>query len=280
MVSGGGFGTLLREMKLLNGSELAEYIKVRQAHQVRALRQAHRIYPKLAIIQSDDSPVIDKYVSLKKAYGDDILVEVVQHKIRQEKIFDTIASLNEDDSVHGIIIQLPLAESSDTQRAVDAVLNRKDVDGLGDESLFEPATPLAINWLLAGYNISLSGKKIAIVGQGRLVGGPLSKAWEASGYDVTVFDEHSTDMHEQLSTFDLIVTATGVPGLIVSEDVKNGAVVVDAGTASENGKIVGDVAADLRLRQDVTITPEKGGVGPLTIAALFENVIKAASSTK
>lgn len=267
-------------MKLLNGSELAEYIKVRQAHQVRALRQAHRIYPKLAIIQTNDSRVIEKYVSLKKTYGEDILVEVAQHKIGQEKLFDTIKFLNEDDSVHGIIVQLPLANLVDTERAINAVSRDKDVDGLGEESVFEPATPLAINWLLAGYNINLVGKKIAVVGHGRLVGTPLSKAWQASGYDVTVFDEHSSDMHQQLPTFDVIVTATGVPGLIISDDVKTGAVIVDAGTASEGGKIVGDVSGDVRLREDITITPEKGGVGPLTVAALFENVIKAASSKK
>lgn len=267
-------------MKLLNGAELADYIKVRQAHQVRALRQAHNVFPCLAIVQTSDNPVIDKYVSLKQRYGDDILVEVQHHKVDQTELFETIEKLNCDTSVHGIIIQLPLANNEDTKAAVNAVLPTKDIDGLGDQSLFEPATLLAINWLLAGYNINLIGKRIAIVGQGRLVGGPLSKIWQASGYDVTVFDEHSGDMHEQLPTFDVIVTATGVPGLINSKDAKNGAVIVDAGTASENGKIVGDVANDVRERDDITITPEKGGVGPLTITALFENLIQAASTNK
>lgn len=105
------------------------------------------------------------------------------------------------------------------------------------------------------------------------------RVWQGSGYDVTVFDETSHDMHDRLSQFDVIVTATGVPGLITSNDVKDGAVVVDAGTASEKGKIVGDVADEVREREDIMITPVKGGVGPLTVAALFDNVIRAASAT-
>lgn len=123
------------------------------------------------------------------------------------------------------------------------------------------------------------GKKIALVGNGRLVGAPLAHMWQISGYNVTVFDENSQGMEAQLPEFDVIVTATGVPGLIKSSMVKHGTVVVDAGTASEHGKIVGDTAPELRERDDLTMTPEKGGVGPLTVAALFDNVINAAQAT-
>lgn len=266
-------------MKLLNGSELAAYMKERQAKQVRALRQAHHVYPKLAIVQTVDNPVIDSYVRLKQAYGDDILIEVEVHKVDQSEIHGVIERLNNDPSTHGIIIQLPLADESGTQSAVDAVAGEKDVDGLGENAVLDPATPMAIIWLLAGYNVQLEGRKIGIVGQGRLVGAPLARMWQASGYDVTVFDEHSQDMEAQLPQFDVIVTAAGVPGLINANDVKHGAVVVDAGTAAEHGKIVGDVAPNLRERDDVTITPEKGGVGPLTVTALFDNVIRAAQTT-
>lgn len=267
-------------MRLLNGSELAGFIKERQAHQVRALRRAYRVFPCLAIVQTVDNPVIDAYVSLKKRYGADILIDVQTYKIDQDQLPGVIKRLNIDDSTHGIIIQLPLADPAQTQMSVDAVSPQKDVDGLGVKAVFDPATPMAINWLVAGYNVNLVGKKIAVIGNGRLVGGPLSKMWLASGYDVTVFDEHSQHMHQRLPEFDVIVTAAGVPGLVNSEAVKHGAVVIDAGTASEHGKIVGDVAQDVRERDDVTITPEKGGVGPLTVTALFENVIRAASQTK
>jgi methylenetetrahydrofolate dehydrogenase (NADP+)/methenyltetrahydrofolate cyclohydrolase len=266
-------------MKILNGADLADFVKERQARQVRALRQARHIIPRLAIVQTIDNPVIDAYVALKKRYGADILVEVEPYKIDQDQLLGVVERLNNDPSIHGIIIQLPLADESATQSAVDAVVPAKDVDGLGVGATLDPATPLAINWLIAGYNIDLVAKKIAIIGNGRLVGAPLSRMWRNSGYDVTVFDDSNTDMAAQLPQFDVIVTAAGVPGLVNSDAVKQGAVVIDAGTAAEHGKIVGDVSADVRMRNDVVITPEKGGVGPLTVAALFDNVIRAASQT-
>lgn len=266
-------------MKILNGSDLASFIKERQAKQVRALRQAHKVFPKLAIVQTVDNPVIDAYVTLKQRYGADILIDVEPYKIDQDQLQGVVKRLNEDDSVHGIIIQLPLADETATQSAVDAVTPHKDVDGLGANAILDPATPLAINWLAAGYNVNLAVKKIAIVGNGRLVGSPLSKMWRNSGFDVTVFDKSSENMEDQLSEFDVIVTAAGVPSLITSDLVKQGAVVIDAGTATEHGKIVGDVAPDVRERTDISITPEKGGVGPLTVAALFDNVIRAATAT-
>jgi methylenetetrahydrofolate dehydrogenase (NADP+)/methenyltetrahydrofolate cyclohydrolase len=269
---------MIEEMKLLNGSELADFIKERQAKQVRALRQAHDVAPKLAIVQTTDNPVIDSYVALKQRYGADILIDVEVYKIDQDQLQGVIDRLNTDPSVHGIIIQLPLADPTETQTAVDAVAPEKDVDGLGTDAVLDPATPMAINWLTAGYNIDLAAKKIAIIGNGRLVGAPLNKIWSASGYNVTVFDENNDDMQTQLPDFDVIVTATGVPGLIGSAVVKQNAVVIDAGTASEHGKIVGDVAPDVRVRDDITITPEKGGVGPLTVTALFDNVIRAAQA--
>lgn len=265
-------------MKLLNGSELADYVKERQARQVRALRQAKKILPKLAIIQTVDTPVVNTYMRLKKSYGEDILIDVDVYNIPQSDALGLIQQLNEDESVYGTIVQLPLADVSQTDELVNAVAREKDVDGLARETDFDPATPIAINWLLAGYNVNLKGSKLAVVGQGRLVGAPLANMWQKSGYDVTTFDDTSTNMASELPEYDVIVSAAGVPGLITSAMVKDGATVVDAGTASEGGKIVGDVADEVRERDDIKITPVKGGVGPLTVAALFENVIKAAMS--
>lgn len=263
-------------MKLLDGSEVAQFIKERQAKQVRNLRQSWGIVPRLAVIQTVDSPVIDTYVRLKRHYAEDILVEFEHHKIDQEQADSMIATLNERTDVHGIIVQLPLKNPEVTERTVNAVASHKDVDGLGKAPDFDPATPMAINWLLTAYGIELVGKNIALVGNGRLVGAPLFAMWQATGYNLTVFDEHSENMAEQLSSYDVIVSATGVPGLITNNMVRQGAVVVDAGTASEGGVVVGDVAPDVRERSDVIITPIKGGVGPLTIAALLDNVITAA----
>lgn len=267
-------------MKLLSGSELADFIKERQARQVRALRQAHHIFPRLAIVQTIDNAVIDSYVAVKKRYGADILIDVELFKIDQADLSGVVDRLNKEDSVHGIIIQLPLADESGTEAAVNAVTPKKDVDGLGENAILEPATPMAINWLLAGYNVDLRAKRVALIGNGRLVGRPLSKIWRDSGFDVTVFDRSSEDMATKLKEYDVIVTAAGAPGLVTSESIKEGAVIVDAGTAAEHGKILGDVAEDVRARDDISITPPRGGVGPLTVTALFENVIQAASATK
>ena len=269
----------LEGVKKLDGKELSEFITERQARQVRALRQTSHVAPKLAIIQTIDDPVIDMYVRLKRAYGEDILIDVDVHKVAQSELLMTVATLNKDDSVHGIIIQLPLADPTETDEAVNAVLPAKDVDGLGDNAILTPATATAIDWLLAGYNVELRGRPIAIVGNGRLVGEPLAALWATAGLDITVYDDSTEDLTNELRKAQIIVTATGVPGLITSQMVQPGAVIVDAGTASENGKLVGDVSDELREREDLTITPKKGGVGPLTVAALFDNVIQAARAT-
>jgi len=263
-------------MKLLSGAELADYIKERQAKQVRALRQAWNVLPKLAIIQTVDSPVIDTYVRLKTAYAKDILIDIDIHRVTEDEAVTLIDELNRDETVHGIIVQLPLQDVSRTDELVERVAPEKDVDALGSKATLDPATPMAINWLLAGYNVELRGKKIVIVGEGRLVGAPLAHMWRNSGHDVTVVSEPTDELAGIIKTADIVVSATGSPGIITSDMLRPEIVVVDAGTASEGGKIVGDLADDVRERHDLTITPEKGGVGPLTICALFDNVIRAA----
>jgi methylenetetrahydrofolate dehydrogenase (NADP+)/methenyltetrahydrofolate cyclohydrolase len=266
-------------MKLLDGAELAGFIKERQAKQVRALRQAHKVFPRLAIVQTSDDPVIDTYVRLKRRYGEDILIDVDIHKVSQDSAAALVRDLNANPAVHGIIIQLPLANPAHTDELVNLVAPQKDVDALGGKPEFDPATPMAINWLLAGYNITLPQKKIVVVGAGRLVGGPLTRMWRNSGLEVENVEKPTDNLAQIVRNAEVIVTATGVPGLITSDMVRPDAVLVDAGTASESGKIVGDVAPEVRERHDITITPEKGGVGPLTVAALFDNVIRAARAT-
>lgn len=267
-------------MKVLNGLELAGYIKERQAKQVRNLRQSYTTFPKLAIVRTTDNPVILTYVRKKQQYGEDILIAVDDHRpANEDEALELIKSLNADTSVHGIIVQLPLGDTSRTDELVNAVAPEKDVDALGKDAVLDAATPMAINWLLTGYNVDLATKHIVIVGHGRLVGAPLARMWKNSGLDVEVVDSSVEDITAVVRGADVVVSATGTPGLITSDMIKHEAVVVDAATASEDGKIVGDVATDVRERDDLTITPEKGGVGPLTVAALFDNVIRAARAT-
>lgn len=266
-------------MKILDGRELADYVKERQAKQVRGLRQAWNVFPKLAIIVANSDPVIDVYVRLKRLYGEDILIDVDVYKEDQPEVIARIQALNADESVHGIIVQLPLENPAQTDEIVAAIAPEKDVDGLGSAGAYISATATAIDWLLAGYNVTLKDRRIAIVGQGRLVGAPLAKLWQTAGLTVATYDDTTIDLASELRSADVIVTATGVPGLITSTMISPGKAVVDAGTAVENGALVGDIAADVRERQDLTITPVKGGVGPLTVAALFDNVITAARAT-
>jgi methylenetetrahydrofolate dehydrogenase (NADP+)/methenyltetrahydrofolate cyclohydrolase len=264
-------------MKLLNGRELADFIKERQAQQVRGLRQAWHTQPKLAIVVTIDHPAIGVYVRKKERYGDDLGIEVEVHRIAQADAPKTIEALNSDDTVHGIIVQLPLEDPEQTEDIVNLVDPNKDVDALGKNATFDPATPMAILWLLAGYNIDLRGKQVLLIGRGRLVGAPLERELKASGVMVDVADKDTKDIKSLALAADVIISATGSAGILTSDMIKKGAVVVDAGVAGEQGKTSGDLdPAIYDGRDDLTITPQKGGVGPLTVSALFENVIRAA----
>ena len=280
-------------MKELNGRELAGFIKERQRIQVQNMSKK----PKLLILRDSDNPVITKYVNLKKQYGEDIGVEVIDvctnvpsrsaslapvatglarssSPCQAPDLLEEIIRANNDPSINGIIIQLPLIDKSKTDELTSLIAPEKDVDGLSSNGKFDSATATAILWLLAGYDINLDGKKIAIVGRGKLVGAPLFKMLTNSGYHVDLF--HRGSNLEELKKYDIIITATGVPGLIKNSMVSPGATIIDAGTASEKGVLKGDVSDDVRNRTDLTaITPKLGGVGPLTVTALFDHVIQA-----
>ncbi len=265
-------------MKLLNGAELAGFIKERHAQQVRSMQHT-KVVPKLAIVQVKDDPVINTYVRLKQQYGEDVGIAVEVHKPKQADCAHLIESLNKDELVHGIIVQLPLENTDQTDEITNLVAPEKDVDALGLKPNFDPATPTAILWLLAGYNIDLAGKHILLVGRGKLVGAPLEKILKEAGHTVLVAGR-GDDVAAMAAESEVIITATSSPGVINSAMVRPGTVVVDAGVAGEEGMTVGDVSPDLYVRDDITITPQKGGVGPLTVCALFDNVIRAVTEQK
>jgi len=265
-------------MKLLSGQDLASDIKQRQAKEVLSLRQTHNLTPKLAIAQTKDDPVINTYVRLKKGYGSDIGISVDSYFVNQDELRELLEELNGDSSVNGVIVQLPLADTTQTDEIINLVAPEKDVDGLGQRARFQPATPMAILWLLAHHSISLEGKKILIVGRGKLVGAPLERLLKNSGVNVSVANQTTSDLKQLAQDADIVVTAAGSPGIITPQMLKKDAVIVDAGVASEDGKTVGDVAPEVYQRDDLTITPSKGGVGPLTVCALFENVLQATKS--
>jgi methylenetetrahydrofolate dehydrogenase (NADP+)/methenyltetrahydrofolate cyclohydrolase len=265
--------------KILDGRELAEYIKSRQEKEVTTLRVNYKKIPKLAIVQVKDDPVINTYVRLKKKYGTDIGVNVESFHPKQPECIALLKRLNDDPGVDGIIVQLPLEDPSQMEEILDTVVLSKDVDSLARGSKFDPATPMAILWLLAGYNVDLKGKSILIIGNGKLVGMPLSEMLKNSGQNVTIADKKTSNLEGLALNADIIITATGSPGVLKSNMIKSGAVVIDAGVATDNGKSVGDLDEAVYERNDLIITPKKGGVGPLTICSLFSNVIKSAQSS-
>lgn len=266
-------------VKELSGRELAGFVKERQAHLVHSFK-GRKITPKLLILRDSDNPVITKYVTLKQKYGEDIGVAVEDFVAQNTaELKDKIIAASSDKTISGMIVQLPLKDKDATDDVVKLIAPEKDVDGLSGSGKFDSATATAINWLLAGYDVDLTSKKIALVGRGRLVGAPLFKMFTNSGLNVELFHRGS-DLND-LKNFDVIITATGVPHLIKTEYVKPGAVVVDAGTASEKGVLMGDVDEAVRNRKDLAaLTPKLGGVGPLTVSVLFENVIFAAGNQK
>lgn len=264
-------------MKEISGAELAGYIKERQAKEVRRLKQSKGVDPKLAIIITGDDAASHKYASIKQRYADDIGIGCEIYRLPQSAVPEMLDEIRKDDSIQGVIIQLPLENPQDTDEVLALLPSHKDIDGLGPESQYDPATPTAINWLLSGYSISLNGKNLVILGQGRLVGGPLGKMWRDSGYDPVCLDENSSDdqISLALANADILVTAVGSPGIVKASDLTSGTVVIDAGVSSDNGQLIGDVADDVRDLDDIVITPKVGGVGPLTVAALFENLLTA-----
>ncbi len=265
-------------MGLLSGLEIAKDMKARQAAQAAELHK-RGVVPKLAIVQAKDDPVINTYVGLKKKYGSDIGIEVDVHFVDQAEIPSLLKRLNADPNVHGIIVQLPLQDPAKTDEILNQVSAAKDVDGLGQQAEFEPATPKAILRLLEGNGVGLEGKQVLIIGRGKLVGEPLSKKLTELGVDVKSVDREVANLKDLTLAADVIITATGSPNIIFPDMLKPGAVVIDAGVASEAGKPVGDVAEAVYKRDDVSVTPPKGGVGPLTVCALFENVLAAAALT-
>ena len=269
-------------MKYLNGSEIAGFIKERQARQIRSLVQSKGVKPRLDIVICGNDAASEKYTQIKQKYGESICVEVVIHNCQQEDVGSLITELNANDSVKGIVVQLPLPNKGETTNIVNLISLQKDVDSLADKNnYYDSATATAIMWLLAGYNIDLNAKKIVIVGRGKLVGEPLEKIMQKSGLKPVVIDEFTQNNDQEIAEADILISAVGKPGIIKANLIKPGCVVVDAGVASEGGVIKGDLEDAVYKREDIkAVTPKIGGVGPLTVAVLFDNLIKAANLLK
>lgn len=260
---------------ILDGREVAGFIKERHRRQMGGLHPA----PALAIVANLKRPDTASFVRAKQRYGEDIgvRVEVVSPG---RSITGTIEQLNRRPDVAGIVVQLPLENPEQTDDALAAIEPAKDVDGLGPASPYEVAAVKGIMWLLAAYGIEVKAGPVGVVGQGRLVGRPLSEQLERNGAGVVRCDENTADLAKALKDCGIIVSAAGQPGLITDSIVPAGCVLIDAGGGEVKDRVVGDIDTALYERPDLKISPVPGGVGPMTVAALFDNLLLAAAKSR
>jgi len=248
--------------------------------------------PGLAVILVGDDPASELYTAKKVEACKKVGIASVRHELSQEaterEIISLIINLNHDDSVHGILIQLPLPEKIDQTNVLAAVAPGKDVDGFTPENIgrmisgspvFMPCTPMAVMKIIESTGIKLEGKNVVVVGHSLIVGKPLSFMLLNAGATVTVCHHMTRDLASHTKNADILVSATGQPHLIKADMVKKDAIVIDVGISKLRGKIVGDVDYQKVSKITDNITPVPGGVGPVTIACLLENTVKAYESS-
>lgn len=266
-------------MKLLSGKLIAEKIYATLEKKVADL-DTKGVKPKLAVIMVGSDPASELYVNKKsnkaKEVGIEIYVCRMPYTTNTKKAVDQILQFNSDPTIHGIIVQLPLPRYIDTGKVIWAIDPKKDVDGFQMRD-FRPPTPLAILEILMHYSIPVLKSKITLVGYGTLVNKPLAMLLNKQGADITVCTEETPDRIAKIKRADIIVSAVGQAGIITQDMVREGQIVIDAGTSSEGGSTKGDVVFDEVAPIVSAITPVPGGVGPLTVVKLLENVIEAAT---
>ena len=244
--------------------------------------------PCLAVIQVGDNKASDIYVRNKNKACDMVGIKFINIKlpdtISEDLIISEIERLNLDDNVNGILVQLPLPPCFDEGRIINAISPVKDVDGLTypnvgnlvlENECLVSCTPMGVMELLDMYNVSLKGKNACIVGRSNLVGKPLIQLLLARDATVSICHSKSLDIKSYTKMADVLIVAAGHPNLITKDMVKEGAVVIDVGINKENDSLVGDVSFDEVSKKASLITPVPGGVGPMTIASLLKNVVKA-----
>ncbi len=276
-------------MQILDGKALAAKIRKKAADDVAALKNKG-VTPGLAVVLVGDDPASHTYVKMKERACEETGIYSIVHKmpidISEEKILETIAMMNQNPNIDGILIQLPLPAHIDTQKVLDAVSPDKDVDGFHpcnvgklvlDINCFAPCTPLGVMKLIDEYDINPKGLDACVVGASNIVGKPMMHLLLNHFATVDICHIHTKDLAAHTSRADLLIVGVGKENLITADMVKEGAIVVDIGiNKTAEGKIVGDVDFENVAPKCSYITPVPGGVGPMTIAMLLVNTITAA----
>lgn len=282
-------------MLLLDGRKVRDDIRETLREKVEAFSSK----PKLVIIQIGKNEESAAYIKQKKAFGESIgaLVEHAQlpADISEVDVLSTIQRLNKDSTAHGVIVQMPIPAQLDKDVIADAIAPEKDVDGLGSANIkllwenrkggFMPATTKGILSLLAYYKIPVSGKRVVVIGRSFLVGKPTAHALLNADATVTIAHSKTKDLSEITRAADIVVVAAGKPHFIQRDDIRKGQIIIDVGITAVTGEKMDDEVPETTIAGDVhfddvkdivgAISPVPGGVGPMTVASLFQNLVSA-----
>lgn len=269
---------------IMDGKSLKGEILSGLAEEVKALDKV----PTLCVIQVGDDEASNVYINQKRKMCNDIGYNFIHEKyddsITEDELLKNIERFNSNDNIDAILVQMPLPSGINEKSIQNAVNKYKDVDGLNDSNIVDlisgksslyPCTACGVISLLDKYGVTLEGSNVVIVGRSSLVGMPLFHMLENRNATVTLCHSKTRNLQSITKNADIIISATGVKGLIKEDMVNNNAVVVDVGITRENGKLYGDVDFDSVSKKASLITPVPGGVGPMTIASLAQNVLKA-----
>ena len=274
--------------KILDGKQIAKEYRQGLKDQVEELNK-QGFTPKLSVILVGNDDASQSYVKSKKKAAEEIgMISEIIHldeSTTEKEVLNELGRLNNDDSVSGILVQVPLPKQVSEQKVLEAINPDKDVDGFHPTNIgklyinkqtFVPCTPLGIMEILKHSDIDLEGKNAVVIGRSHIVGQPVSKLLLQANCTVTILHSRTKNMSEYLKNADIIVSAVGKPRLVTKDVVKEGAVVIDVGnTPDENGKLKGDVDYDEVKNVAGAITPVPGGVGPLTITMVLNNTLLA-----
>lgn len=274
--------------KIISGKEVSEAVKLRVADEVKELK-AQGIEPCLAVILVGDDPASRVYVNNKKKAcefcGIRSLEYVLPAETNEEELIELVEKLNNDESVNGILCQLPLPKHLDEKKVLNLIKPEKDVDAFHPENVghimigdfnFLPCTPAGIMEMLHYENIDLEGKNCVVIGRSNIVGKPMAMLMLKENATVTICHSKTKNLKEVVADADIIVAAVGKANFVTADMVKDGAVIIDVGiNRMDDGKLCGDVDFEACKEKASYITPVPGGVGPMTIATLMQNTITA-----
>ena len=278
-------------MEILDGKKLSNEIIEELKVRCDELKEKG-IKPKFAVIMVGNDKASQIYVKNKRKACERIGIECVEcfldENIQQKELIDKIKELNSDNTIHGILLQSPIPKHLNINEAFETISPKKDVDGFNptnvgklclNQNTFVSCTPFGIIKLLDKYGIDLAGKKVTIIGRSNIVGKPLIQCFLNKNATVTICHSKTDDIKEHTKDADIVVVAMGKPKFLKENMVKKNSVIIDVGiNRDDNGKIIGDVDFENVSKKSSYITPVPGGVGPMTIAMLMNNVIKAAEN--